>query len=141
VVNIVDLALSQFNNIEVLIYYKYTSWLDNHYEFGGNNNKQLLLTQLLWIVVSFGISLTISKIIPFPLSLAVILGVFIVINMYVRRMMLRKMGSMGVGTMFDSIFRSNQNTSSLKYYCMSCGTQHTMIECPKCGSKMKRVGP
>ncbi len=106
----------------------------------GNNNKQLLLTQLFWIVVSFGISLTISMLIPFPLSLPIILGVFIVLNMYVRRMMLKKMGSNGVGTMFDSIFRNNQNSSSLKYYCMSCGTQHTMVECPKCGSKMKRVG-
>jgi len=106
----------------------------------GNNNKQLLLTQLLWIVVSFGISLTISMLIPFPLSLPIILGVFIVLNMYIRRMMLRKTGSMGVGTMFDSIFRSNQYASSLKYYCMSCGTQHIRIECPNCGSKMKRVG-
>jgi rubrerythrin len=30
--------------------------------------------------------------------------------------------------------------NSLKYYCMSCGTQHKQVECPKCGSKMKKVG-
>jgi hypothetical protein len=28
----------------------------------------------------------------------------------------------------------------LKYYCMSCGTQHKQATCPKCGSKMKRIG-
>jgi rubrerythrin len=28
----------------------------------------------------------------------------------------------------------------MKYYCMRCGTQHKQIECPKCGSKMKRIG-
>jgi rRNA maturation endonuclease Nob1 len=28
----------------------------------------------------------------------------------------------------------------LKYYCMICGTEHKQIECPKCGSKLKRVG-
>jgi Zn finger protein HypA/HybF involved in hydrogenase expression len=28
----------------------------------------------------------------------------------------------------------------LKYYCMSCGQQHSQRACPKCGSKMKRVG-
>lgn len=32
------------------------------------------------------------------------------------------------------------NGSSLKYFCMSCGTQHKEAACPKCGSKMKRVG-
>ncbi len=32
------------------------------------------------------------------------------------------------------------DSSSLKYYCMSCGTQHKQAACPKCGSKMKRVG-
>jgi rubrerythrin len=30
--------------------------------------------------------------------------------------------------------------SSLNYYCMSCGTKHKEAACPKCGSKMKRVG-
>jgi hypothetical protein len=28
----------------------------------------------------------------------------------------------------------------VKYYCMSCGTKHKEAACPKCGSKMKRVG-
>lgn len=116
------------------------SWSEKDKMSFGGNNRQLLLTQLLWIAISFGISLTISMLLPFPLSLAIILGVFIVLNMYVRKMMLRKMGRMGVGTMFDSMFGNRQNSSSLKYYCMGCGTQHTKIECPKCGSKMKRVG-
>ena len=30
--------------------------------------------------------------------------------------------------------------SSLRYYCMSCGNKHNEIACPKCGSKMKRIG-
>jgi rubrerythrin len=37
------------------------------------------------------------------------------------------------------MFGSGDN-SSLKYYCMSCGTQHKQAACPKCNSKMKRVG-
>jgi DNA-directed RNA polymerase subunit RPC12/RpoP len=28
----------------------------------------------------------------------------------------------------------------IKYYCMSCGNENKEISCPKCGSKMKRVG-
>jgi DNA-directed RNA polymerase subunit RPC12/RpoP len=39
------------------------------------------------------------------------------------------------------MFGSSNNTNkSLNYYCMACGTIHNEIACPKCGSKMKRVG-
>jgi len=54
--------------------------------------------------------------------------------------MIKRMGGKGGGAMFGSMFSGNQNSSSLKYYCMRCGTQHRQVECPKCGSKMKRVG-
>jgi ribosomal protein L37AE/L43A len=54
-----------------------------------------------------------------------------------RSRMTRRMGIEGGGTgMFGSMFGDN----SLNYYCMSCGTKHKEAACPKCGSKMKRVG-
>ncbi len=43
-------------------------------------------------------------------------------------------------SMFNSSGNSNNNGSSLKYYCISCGAQHKEAECPKCGSKVKKVG-
>jgi hypothetical protein len=106
------------------------------------NNKQFLFAQLLWIGISFGISLTISLFLPFPISLVAIFGVFILLNMYMRRVMMRRMsGAAGTG-MFGSTSSmfGNNNSSSLKYYCMGCGTQHRDASCPKCGSKMKKVG-
>jgi hypothetical protein len=30
--------------------------------------------------------------------------------------------------------------SSLRYYCMNCGTKHNQLACPKCDSKLKKVG-
>jgi rubrerythrin len=45
----------------------------------------------------------------------------------------------GGGGMFGSM-SSMFGDNSLKYYCMSCGTKHREVACPKCGSKMKRVG-
>jgi hypothetical protein len=106
----------------------------------NNNNKQFLMNQIIWIGISFGISLAISFILPFPISLVAIVGVFILLNMYMRRVMIKRIGSMGGGAMFGSMFGANQNSSSLKYYCMSCGSEHRQIACPKCGSKMKRIG-
>jgi len=49
---------------------------------------------------------------------------------------MRRTGIGRAGGMSGSMFGDN----SLKYYCMSCGTKHKEAACPKCGSKMKRVG-
>jgi hypothetical protein len=82
----------------------------------------------MWIAISLGISLAISFIVPFPYSLPIIIGVFILLSFYMRK---RAMS----GT---SLFGGS--SSSVNYYCMSCGTKHNQAACPRCGSKMKRVG-
>jgi hypothetical protein len=78
---------------------------------------------------------------PFPISLAAIFGVFILLNMYMRRIMIgmSSPGATGIFGSMSPMFSSN-NSSSLKYYCIGCGTQHEEIACPSCGSKMKKVG-
>ena len=53
--------------------------------------------------------------------------------------MLKRINAISGGSMSSSMINTS-NASSLKYYCMSCGTQHKEVACPKCGSKMKRVG-
>src|SRR5215467_4195336 len=103
-----------------------------------NNNNQFLLNQLVWLGISFGISLTISFLLPFPISLGVIFGVFILLNMYMRRVILRRINS--AGDSMSSVLNTSNGSSSLKYYCMICGTPHKEVACPKCGSKMTRVG-
>jgi hypothetical protein len=109
------------------------------------SNKQFLINQLIVMTISFGISIAISMIIPFPISLAVIIGIFILLNLYMRNRMMRKMGmgmGGGRGGVFNSMSRSiaGANNSFLKYYCMSCGTEHKQAACPNCGSRMKKVG-
>jgi len=101
------------------------------------NNKQFLTFQLMWFVIMIGISITISMIVPWPYSLAAIMGIFLLMSFYMRNRMMKKMGS-GVG-MFGSL-SSPFSGNSVNYYCMSCGTKHREAACPRCGSKMKRVG-
>jgi hypothetical protein len=114
----------------------------------NNNNKQFLLNQIMWLGMSLGISIAVSLLLPFPISLVTTIGLFILINFYMRKRMMQRTG-MGGGRvgMFGSMSSSSSSSSSsmygdnsLKYYCMSCGTQHKQVECPKCGSKMKKVG-
>jgi hypothetical protein len=97
-----------------------------------SNNREFFLQQLMWIGISLGISLAISIFVPFPYSLPIIIAVFILLSFYMRKRALRRMGMSGTTTMFGN--------NALNYYCMSCGTKHNQAACPKCGSKMKRVG-
>jgi ribosomal protein L37AE/L43A len=115
-----------------------------------NNNKQVLINQIMWLGISLGISIAISLLLPFPISLVTTIGVFILISFYVRKRTMQRAGMGGGGRvgMFGSMSSASSSSSSssmfgdnaLKYYCMSCGTQHKQVECPKCGSKMKKVG-
>jgi hypothetical protein len=86
----------------------------------------------------------------FPLDLIMLIIAFIIINIYKTRVMLKKLGILNDSNVKDirgfikSLFRtpvSSMDTNTLvRYYCMSCGNEHKEIACPKCGSKMKRVG-
>lgn len=56
--------------------------------------------------------------------------------------MLKRMNTISGTKIFGSMspMPNASNDSSLKFYCMSCGTQHKKVACPSCGSKMKKVG-
>ena len=88
------------------------------------------------------IGAVIALVLPFPVSLLVALGAFVLLNFIRTRRMLKK-----AGVDIKGLFRSLSSTSMggrqyspVKYYCMSCGKEHREIACPNCGSKMKRVG-
>lgn len=95
------------------------------------NNKSFLYQQLKWIAIYFVISFIISIIVPFPYSLIVIVSIVLILSLYIRR---REMARFKVDNF--SMFDSNK----VNYYCMMCDTKHNNLMCPKCGSKMKRIG-
>ena len=101
--------------------------------------KQFFINQLVWIGISFCISITISILIPFPISLVAILGIFLFLNFYLRRRMIAKYGNVQ-GTVMGGMYTAAADGGSLKYYCMNCGTQHKETSCPNCDSKMKTIG-
>ena len=78
----------------------------------GINNKQFLLNQLIWIGISLGISIAISIILPFPVSLIVIVGVFVLLSIYMRKIMMKRLGA-GKGA--AGIFGSGFGSGKLKY--------------------------
>ncbi|MEW5841295.1 hypothetical protein [Nitrososphaera sp.] len=99
--------------------------------------KKFMMNQLMWIGIYFAISIAISLILPFPISLVVLIGVIIGIAYWRRRAMMRRMGQAG-----PSFFGGGNPFASkgIDYYCMNCGTKHNKASCPNCGSKLKKAG-
>ena len=118
--------------------------------FFSKTNRELFLYQLKWLGVFIAIGFIIIYLFEFPLDLIMLIIAFIIINIYKTRIMLKKLGILNEGNGKDirgfikSLFRSPSSSmdgnTSVRYYCMSCGNEHREIACPKCGSKMKRVG-
>ena len=118
------------------------------------DGKQLGLHQLKWTAIYLAVAFIIMLLLPFPADLALALVAFLVIGWYRRYLFIRKLGiknptSTVTGFEFKRIkelYKSNisnsidDSQSKVKYYCMKCGNEHREIACPKCGSKMKRVG-
>ncbi len=111
-----------------------------------SDDKQFLLYQLKWIGIYIALGMSIALVLPFPVSLVVALGAFLVLNFIRTRRMLKRAGIEDIFKFFKSKSSSAAPSSSVyggysqvKYYCMRCGKEHREIACPNCGSKMKRV--
>jgi uncharacterized membrane protein YgcG len=113
----------------------------------NSDTKNFLQNQMIWIGISIAISLTLSFLLPFPLSLIAIIGVFIAMSYYIRRRQMRRMGMMGSSTGgsgggggFGGLFGgSGGGGGGINYACIACGQRFKGGSCPRCGSKMKRA--
>jgi hypothetical protein len=103
------------------------------------DNKSFLAYQLKWIGIYLGISIALSLLIPFPLSIVAFIGAFLAIQLGRAVMLKRRQGINNIRDFFNPRSTAMFKPQEIKYYCMSCGTQHNLRECPNCGSKMKRI--
>ena len=117
----------------------------------NKNNHFQNHNYLIWLFVYMGIGLAISFIMPFPLSLGVLLFAFVLLNVYRTDRALKKQGRGGIKELYKSMSSSFANRSNgmdaggvgytqIKFYCLNCGHEHRNYECPKCGSKAVKVG-
>jgi hypothetical protein len=117
------------------------------------NKKELILYQLKWMAIYLGSAFVIMILLPFPIDWAIAIPLFLMISLYRRRLLLRKLGVnykssngiKGIKDFFKSISPNASDSTNygyrhIKYYCMNFGNEHKEIACPKCGSKMKRIG-
>ncbi len=105
---------------------------------------------LTWLLVYMGIALAISFLIPYPLSLGVLVVVLVLLNVFRTDLALKRQGMGGIKGLYKSISSGADRGSdrgskgfgyaSIKFYCMTCGYEHRNEDCPRCGSKAVKVG-
>jgi hypothetical protein len=91
----------------------------------NSNNMQFFVNQLMWIGI--------------PISLVAIIGTFLLLNVYIRRMMAR-MGSLNSNIMECMFSTLSSDRGSLKYCLMSSPISHKQLAYHRCTSKMKMLG-
>ncbi len=74
----------------------------------SSGNKKFILDQILWLGISLGISFAISMILPFPTSLVAIIGVFILLNIFMRRIMMKRTGVKSDERAIQTIYRTEK---------------------------------
>ncbi|HEY7081931.1 MAG TPA: hypothetical protein VH500_19730 [Nitrososphaeraceae archaeon] len=99
-----------------------------------------------WFFIFIAIGIVISLTIPFPISFAVYILAFFLINALRMDYHLRKYGVPGgIRGLYKSLFTTTHDSngysvpeeygySPLKFYCMKCGMEHKERACPRCGS-------
>ena len=112
-----------------------------------NDNKHSAKRLLKWTGIAVGIGILFVLILPIILFLALIIGILILVSFLYTRRNRKNSNNFGIFDLISSIISSrfwkNDNYYSASqnnyfYYCISCGTKHREIACPRCGSKFKK---
>ena len=76
--------------------------------------------------------------VPWPISIGLVMAIFILLPIYMRR---RQAGNLGGSSFLGGFFGNNgmNNSTSVKYVCLVCQNKHNGGSCPRCGSKMQRA--
>ena len=111
-----------------------------------DNTKRFLYHRVKWLGIYMGISFLLLFLLPFPYDFFSVLSLLVLVNyLRARRDIIKRHGGVDrikgmFGSVSPPIADDNRQYRPLRYYCMYCGNEHKDTICPKCGSKMKRVG-
>jgi hypothetical protein len=107
------------------------------------NNKKFAMR----LLVCIAIGIVIVLLLPIVISLAVVIGIFILFRLLYKRKSNKVIvipSQNGRGSIFDlispilfSIFRGSSINEN--YFCVNCSTKHKETACPTCGSKFKKI--
>jgi rubrerythrin len=110
-----------------------------------NDNKNSAKRLLKWTGIAAAIGILIVFMLPVILFLAVIIGILILVSLLYARRKRKNSNNFGIFDLISSIISSrfwknyySVSHSNYFYYCVSCGTKHKEVICPRCGSRFKK---
>jgi len=131
-------------------------------KIGKNNNlSNFNRSPIVWFVIYIGIALAISFTVPFPLSLILYTGIYLIFQTYrikpIRKRFYHttnfnqtdkntknKGSNKFSNSISNTLFGGNQfpqiGSQLLKIIYMNCGKEHSDRACPVCGSTAVRLG-
>ncbi|MFZ0328031.1 MAG: hypothetical protein WAL66_12110 [Nitrososphaeraceae archaeon] len=107
----------------------------------NNSLKLIIKRQLLFIGGSLALYFVVSYYFGFLLGLVANTALFIGILFYLRRKQIMEQRSLGSdGKAYSTGLNwFSDNSTKMRYICISCGSEMKgIVECNKCGSKMKK---
>ena len=126
-----------------------------------NNLSKFNRSSVVWFVIYIGIALAISFTVPFPLSLILYTGIYLIFQTYriksirkrfyhttnfnqTEKITKNKGSNKFSNSISNTLFGGNQfpqiGSQPLKFICMNCGKEHSDRACPICGSTAVRLG-
>ena len=96
------------------------------------------------LVFSIGLQIGLGYLgVPWYFSIGLVMAIFILLPMIMRRQQMNRMGSYGrdSGTGGGGFFGmgSQGNSGGTRYVCLVCNNKHKGGTCPRCGSKMQKA--
>ncbi|MBC8517094.1 MAG: hypothetical protein ISR81_02535 [Nitrosopumilus sp.] len=96
------------------------------------------------LVFSIGLQIGLGYLgVPWYFSIGLVMAIFILLPMIMRRQQMNRMGSYGSdsGTGGGGFFGMGSQGSSggTRYVCLVCNNKHKGGTCPRCGSKMQKA--
>ena len=97
------------------------------------------------LVFSIGLQIVLGYLgVPWFISIGLVMAIFILLPMYMRRRQMGQMGNYGgsssvAGGGFFGSGGGQSDNANVKYVCLVCMNKHNGGSCPRCGSKMQRA--
>ena len=105
-----------------------------------DNTKRFVIHRLKWLALFVSAGIVMVFVLPFPLDFLSITCLFFLTAYLRTRSEANRFGGSGRIDLFGLLSSSDNSNKLVKYYCIGCGKEHREISCPRCGSKMKKIG-
>jgi hypothetical protein len=107
-----------------------------------NDNKNSAKRLLKWTGIAIGIGILFAFMLPVIIILAAVIGILILVSLLYKKRKRSESNNL-IDLISSIIFSRIWNNYSVSqnnyfYYCVSCGTKHKEVVCPRCGSKFKK---